>query len=748
MKPPKNHAKHAGILGTLAFISALALFLIQPVVGEILTPAWGGTPTVWLACLLFFQIVLFLGYFLAWIGSSLYPSRAFLIYLFNLALGLLLLILNPPSLEPESYWVNSLSTNLGVVGYLGAHLFVIVLGLSTTSTLLQHIKSQIHSGKATQLYAYSNAGSFLALLAFPLIIEPNTSRAQQIQVFTFLVCLQTILGFVFWLQYRKSFAVIPPSGNSFFENFKIEKDSKSWILIPICTSGLLCGVTNHLATEIASVPFLWILPLAIYLLSYIVAFGDFPEKIIFLIYRYFPIFSVLLFFLLSLSGLELASGTIIVPLCIHFGCLFFICLLLHHLLHEKRPKNESTRSASLGFYYCLIALGGLLGTLLQSMVFPVVFARLGVWEYPLAMAAGIFLLGCSKNPKLLDPIQWAIPVTIPLLLISLRMVIGPLDPTQNPTLASTISGILFFGCLALAKDGRILATSLIFVFLGLILFLFTPEAETEIRRNTFGVLKISKTQKNGSNQTLLYHGSTIHGIQSDVQRDSDGRFIPLSYYGSDGPAGDAFLKIQKTHANKLNIGIIGLGAGSMAWFGRPQDQIVFFELDPAVGEIAENPKQFQFLSQCASSYRIHFGDGRRMVTANSDKYNLLVLDAFSSDTVPIHLLTREALEGYWKHLEPNGTLLCHVSNRHFDLLRLMKGWEKSTGIAGRLFDNRDLSPEKIAQGFSPSQWVIFTKDRNLQQLIDKSGFWQNLPKDLDPVIWTDDHHSVLGLLKW
>ncbi len=748
MRPPKNHPRLAETLGTLAFISALALFLIQPVVGEILTPSWGGTPTVWLACLLFFQIVLFIGYFLAWIGSLLYPRGAFLIYLLNLVFGLLLLILNPLPLEPESYWINSQSTSLGVVGYLGAHLFVIILGLSTTSTLLQHVLSQLNSGKATQLYAYSNAGSFLALLAFPLIIEPNTSRIQQIQLFTFLVSFQTILGFFFWLQNRKSFLVIPASGISFFENFKLEKDSKWWILIPICTSGILCGVTNHLATEIASVPFLWILPLAIYLLSYVIAFSNFPDTFIFLIYRYFPIFSSLLFFLLSLTGLELASGTIIVPLFIHFGCLFFICVLLHHLLYEKRPKNESTEGKSLGFYYCLIALGGLLGTLLQAIAFPVVFARLGVWEYPLAMAAGIFLLGCSKNPKIPVLIEWAIPATIPFVLIGLRMVVGPLDTTHYPTLTSTISGILFFGCLALAKDGRILGTSLIISFLCLILFLFTPEAETEIRRNTFGVLKISKTQKNGSNQTLLYHGSTIHGIQSEALKDSEGRFIPLSYYGSDGPAGDAFSKLQKVHSHGVNIAIIGLGAGSMAWFGRPQDQIHFFELDPAVGEIAENPKQFQFLSQCASPYRIHFGDGRRILTANTDKYNLLILDAFSSDTVPIHLLTLEALEGYWKHLEPNGTLLCHVSNRHFDLLRLMKGWEKSIGIAGHLFDNRDLMPEKIAQGFSPSQWVIFTKDRNLQQLIHKSGSWQNIPDTLDPVIWTDDHHSILGLLKW
>lgn len=738
----------AGTLSALVFVSAFALFIIQPVLGEILTPAWGGTPTVWLSCLLFFQTALFMGYFLAWMGTLLFPRGSFLIYCINLIFGIFLLLLAPPPFEPETFWVDSFPTSLGVIGYLGTHLLVVVLGISTTSTLAHHFLGHLISGRTTQLYSYSNAGSFLALLAYPLVIEPNTTRLQQIHLFTFLVCLQTILAFLFWTSNRKFFFLIPLHSIGFSRSFSWKPGYLLWLLIPICTSALLCGVTNHISTEIASVPFLWILPLALYLLSYVIAFGNCPPGVLSLLNRYLPVWVALLFFFLSLNGLELSSGTILVPLFIHLGCFFVLCILLHYLLHEKRPKNDSTNTSQLGAYYAIMSFGGLLGTLLQTLVFPIVFSRFGLWEYPLALAGGIYLLGFSQVATQPRWVQMALPFAIAFFLCLFHIVHGPLDNAVFPTLAAAIAGILFFACIAFAKDKRTLATSLILSFLGLVVMVFAPEKETEIRRNSFGVLKIVKTQKNGTNQTLLYHGNTIHGIQSDGQKDSLGRFIPLSYYGSEGPAGDAVFKLRKAHPTGFNIGIIGLGVGSMAWFGRPQDRLDFFELDPAVGEVAENPKLFDFLNQCTSPYRIFYGDGRRSIKSHPDRFDLLVLDAFSSDTVPIHLLTREAMEVYWAQLEEHGSLLCHVSNRHFELLRLMKGWELTSGQTAFLFDDRDIGPERVAQGFSPSQWVLFTKNRNFQRTLERDSRWQALHPELGPVFWTDDHHSILGLLKW
>ena len=747
MNTANLQTKIAGSTSALAFISAMALFLIQPVIGEILTPAWGGTPTVWLACLLFFQTVLTLGYFLAWGGTFYYPRVSFLIYCCILLLGLFFLIINPPHLEPEIFWTKSLPTSMGVLGYLSTHLFIIILGLSATSTLAHHVLGQINTNETTHLYSYSNAGSFIALISFPFLIEPYTSRSQQIQIFTLFVLSQTALSLYILIlksNISKSFLKYQPKPNTLTSN----TDIKWWLILPICSSALLCGVTNHISTEIASVPFFWITPLALYLLSYVIAFGNFSTNYIPILERYTPVLVVLLFFFLSLSGLELSSGAIIVPLFIHLSCFFALCILLHHLLHEKRPKHESQNNPSLGAYYATISFGGLLGTLLTTLAFPWLFARIGIWEYPAAIATGIFLLGCSKNTGRPTLTELGMPAIFLLLLFLFRLAQGPLDFTVSPTWAATVSGSLYFGCLALAKDGRILGTSLAVVFLGLGYFLLSPENQIEIHRNEFGMLKIAKTLKNGHAQTLLYHGNTIHGIQSDNQKDTQGRFVPLSYYGPDGPAGDAFLKLQKTHPDGLKIGIIGLGAGSMAWFGKPNDHLEFFELDPAVGEIAENPAHFKYLKECLSKYNIVFGDGRRMLTSNKNYYDLLVLDAFSSDTVPIHLLTREAVETYLAHLGKNGSILCHISNRHFDLVRLMKGWEKISGITCFLFDNRDIGPQRIAQGFSPSQWVIFSKDANLKKSLDKDTRWKKLPEDIEPTILTDDHHSILGLLKW
>ena len=224
--------------------------------------------------------------------------------------------------------------------------------------------------------------------------------------------------------------------------------------------------------------------------------------------------------------------------------------------------------------------------------------------------------------------------------------------------------------------------------------------------------------------------------------------VGISYYGTTGPAGDAMEKVQKAHISGANIGIIGLGVGSLAWYGRPQDHLDFMELDPAVGEIAQNPNRFQFLDQALSSFQIQYGDGRRTLANSKDSYDLLILDAFSSDTVPVHLLTQESLAIYLARLEKEGSLLCHVSNRHFDLLRVMAGWEKVSRLRCYLFDDTDIGPDRIKQGFSPSQWVLFTKDPKIRTTLETDYRWQPLSKSLTPVVWTDNHHSILGLLKW
>ncbi len=732
-----------GPLRRLAFLSAFALFFVEPVVGEILTPSWGGIPAVWLSCLLFFQTVLFLGYIAIWIGTSLFPKAALPTYCFGLGMATLLLLWSPLPLEPGEQWVNAPTPSLGVLGFLGTHLLLVTLCLAATSTLTHFVLAKATPGRVTGLYSFSNAGSFLALLAYPFLIEPFTTRQQQLGIFSFLIGLQAILTLFFMIRHRAVLAKIlgQPSGNPF--PGLVHKNSFWWLLIPVCSSSLLCGVTNHLATEVASVPFLWILPLALYLLSYVIAYGEISTTALGLIQRYTPVWVVFVFFFLSLNGLELSTGTLLVPLILHLGCFFLLCILLHHLLANLQPA-----STTLGAYYAVTSLGGLLGTLLQTLIFPLVFARVGIWEYPLFIAGGIFVLGWARKQTLaMKPIFFFTSGWIGVLFV-LFLTLGPLDPSQQPTLTAIVSGILFVVCLLWADDGRILASSLLFAYFGLIVGLFSSGNDTEIHRNSFGILKISQQESDNQTKTILYHGNTIHGIQASALRDAEGRFLPLSYYGSKGPAGDAMAKVQKTHILGAKIGIIGLGVGSLAWYGRPQDQLDFMELDPAVGVIAQNPKRFSFLDQALSPIQIQYGDGRRTLAHSLESYDLLVLDAFSSDTVPVHLLTREAVAIYLARLEKEGSLLCHVSNRHFDLLRVMAGWEKEMRLPCYLFDDRDIGPNRIKQGFSPSQWVLFTKSPKIRVALASDVRWQRLSKNLAPVVWTDNHHSILGLLKW
>ncbi len=743
MQSSPANLKYLGQLGGLAFLAAFALFLIEPVVGEILTPSWGGVPAVWLACLLFFQTVLFLGYIAIWIGTSLFPKIVLPAYCLGLGLATILLLWVPLPMEPDDLWVNTFSPSMGVMGFLGSHLFLVTLCLAGTSTLTQFLLGQAIPGRVTRLYSYSNAGSFLALLAFPLFIEPFTTRHQQWGIFTTLVGLQTILALFFMFRNRWLLAK-----NHWYTRANplrglAHKNRVWWLLIPLCSSALLCGVTNHLATEVASVPFLWILPLALFLLSYVIAYSEIPSFLLGLIQRYSPVWVVLVFFFLSLTGLELSLGTLLVPLVLHLGCFFLLCILLHHLLFTLQPE-----SATLGAYYAVISLGGLLGTLFQALIFPLVFARVGIWEYPICLSAAMFLLGWARvHAFAFKPVLVLTCGGIGVLW-ALYLLFGQMNPSQQPNLAAIVAGILFVLCLFWAEHGQVFSTSLLIAYFGLILLLFSTGKDAEIHRNSFGILKITKEENQNQTKTFLYHGNTIHGIQSSAERDPDGRFLPLSYYGNKGPAGDAMAKVQKAHILGAKIGIIGLGVGSLAWYGRPQDHLDFMELDPAVGEIALNPNRFQFLDQALSSIRIQYGDGRRTLANSQDSYDLLVLDAFSSDTVPVHLLTKESVAIYLSRLATEGSLLCHVSNRHFDLLRVMAGWEKITKLRGYLFDDRDIGPDRIKQGFSPSQWVLWSRDPKIQISLAKDYRWQPLAKTIAPVIWTDDHHSILGLLKW
>lgn len=734
------------LLAFVSFLSAFLLFLIQPVTGEILTPAAGGSSVAWITCLLFFQVVLFLGYGLAWFLTHRFPDKAGLIQGFLILSGGVFLWAFPPPLQPESYFFDSLPIQWGVLGYLTRHFFIPVLALATTSTITQHCAASVVGKNASRLYAWSNAGSFTALLSFPFFWEGLTTRLEQIQMVWVGMLVQ---GSLFLLvsfivqRIRPDYSLTetgqgPSNTDAVAENF-----DWSWLAIPFITSALMCGVTGHLSNEVASVPFLWIAPLALFLLSFILAFSSSFSFLVRVLRRLLPLFLVLTFFFLALTGLELTHGTIIVPLVVHLFTFFILSFLLNDQLHSSRPSHYQ-----LGRFYFFLALGGLAGTAFQALMAPILFSRLGYPEYPLALLLAMGLLGYAKNLFKLNYSQGIILTLILVLSVGSIFLLRILDPNSQSYLVAACVGTLLVLSYPLCDHMVWFSVASAMVLSGSWLGLMESNRVIITERNAYGMIRISQIPDGEWDKNLLIHGGTIHGIQSTGQMDEFGRFKPLSYYGERGPAGFIFRKLESLEYLNKKVGVIGLGVGSLSWYAHPQESWTFFELDPAVGWAATDSGYFSFVGQARSQPNIVFGDGRRRLSQSEGEFDLLILDAFSSDTIPVHLLTLEALDLYLSQLGPNGTLLCHISNRHFDLLPVINGWEVARGLKFHFCDDRDQHPESIRQGYSPSQWVTLTRNPDLLKAIKKSTRWNSLPEDTRPLLWTDDHHSVFSVLKW
>lgn len=734
------------LLAFVSFLSAFLLFLIQPVTGEILTPAAGGSSVAWITCLLFFQVVLFLGYGFAWFLTHRFSEKAGLIQGLLILIGGGFLWAFPPPLQPEPYFFDSLPIQWGVLGYLTLHFFIPVLALAATSTITQHCAASVVGENASRLYAWSNAGSFTALLSFPFFWEGMTTRLEQIQMVWVGMLVQ---GSLFLLV---SFIVEQVRHGAPQQVSEIDLSTPAglpghfdwgWLAIPFITSALMCGVTGHLSNEVASVPFLWIAPLALFLLGFILAFSSSFGLLARVLRRLLPLFLVLTFFFLALTGLELTHGTIIVPLIVHLFTFFILCFLLNDQLHSSRPSHHQ-----LARFYFFLALGGLAGTAFQALLAPILFSRLGYPEYPLALLVAMGLLGYTKNPFRLNFSQGLILTLIFLLSIGSIFLLRGLDPNSQSFQVAACVGTLLILSYPLCDHLGWFSVASAMVLSGSWLGLMESNRVLITERNAYGMIRIAQVPDGEWDKNLLLHGGTIHGIQSTGQKDDLGRFKPLSYYGERGPAGFIFNKLESLEVTNKKVGVIGLGVGSLSWYAHTQESWTFFELDPAVGWAATDSGYFSFVGQAKSRPNIVFGDGRRRLSQSEGNFDLLILDAFSSDTIPVHLLTLEALDLYLSQLGPNGTLLCHISNRHFDLLPVINGWEVARGLKFHFRDDRDQHPESIKQGYSPSQWVTLTRNPDLLKALKKSTKWNSLPEDFRPLIWTDDHHSVFSVLKW
>ena len=674
------------------FWGAFLLFLVQPLIARFILPWFGGGPAVWTTCMLFFQLLLLGGYAYAHFRiSRLTPRRQVITHLVLLALAVALLPITPgDAWKPTDGSHAAGHILLLLLGCLGLPYLV----LSATGPLLQAWFSKANPGVSPyRLYALSNVGSLLALLIYPFYLEPQLSRQAQADGWSWGLAIYA--GLTAWcgLKVWKSAAADGETAKQAEAEAPASAGRQLlWFALPACGVMLLLAITNKLCQDIAVVPFLWVLPLSLYLLSFIISF-DSPRWY----HRAFwiPLLAVLLGLVVQ-NLYKAESHPDITPLAtLYLGTLFVACMVCHGEVYRLRPGA----SRLTGFYLSLSA-GGAAGGLFVALVAPFVFPD--YFELHLAL----FL-------------------TAALVLVVLR---------QDSTLP--------------LREGRARwAWAVPFVALAALGYGLADVATTSLRgslsttRGFYGVLKVNDNDagNEGLHHLTLQHGATIHGLQ---YVDAEKRTDPSSYYTSTSGIG-RLLRAHKPGGGR-RVGAIGLGCGTLAAWGRAGDTFRFYEINHDVAHLATST--FTYLKDSKAKTELVMGDARlSMELEANQQYDVIVLDAFSSDAIPVHLLTLEAFDHYQRHLKPDGAIVVHVSNRYLDLHPVVYRIADKIGFPAITIDDNDTAYEDA--GFYGSDWIIMTRNQVLlQQPLLKDVTKETVEFPARIMYWTDERSDLLSIL--
>ncbi|MEM6687968.1 MAG: fused MFS/spermidine synthase [Planctomycetota bacterium] len=672
---------------TAILMGAFLVFQVQPIVSKIVLPWFGGTPAVWSTCLLFFQLVLFGGYLYAHLLKTfLTPRTQALVHC-----SLLLLAVGSLPIEPSTTWKPTGSENPTwyLMQLLAVHVGLPYFVLSATGPLVQAwLSYHDQSNRVYRLYALSNIGSLTALLSYPFLIEPWLSVSSQSLVWSLIMGgFSVVLGLVATTLMGKSNdhrteAVV--DANSTGSDAVTWNTRLAWLALPAFASVLLMNVTSHVCTDVAVVPFLWVCPLSLYLLSFIIAF-DSPSW-----YRPKLIAAI------GLAALWLTYQSdhlpidwqMIATVVFYMVFLLAMCLLCHgEAARLKPPPSKLTE------FYLMLSAGGALGGLIVAVLCPILLDNM------FEIAASIYLAQAFGLIVLLSARGWGAP------------------QYAFKRVALFNSAIVLFASIQIIN-----------------LYFNEPEKVVESQRNFFGELRVEKLD----DRIQLVHGRTIHGAQAFSPREME----PTSYYGRTSGVGLA-MKATQARLPSARIGIVGLGCGVLTTYGRLEDRFDMYEINPAVIDLAE--RHFSFLSSCPSEQHMHVGDGRLLLERHAgEPFDLLVLDAFSSDAIPAHLLTCEAMSLYGKCLTKKGILAIHVSNNHLDLAPLVHRLAQSVGMTSLKIDDAGDHAELTQR----SQWVLLSYDPDVISGEDFDVGSLPEPSELaDAPLWTDQYHNLLSVLK-
>jgi hypothetical protein len=711
-------------------LSAFLLFQIQPMIGKYILPWFGGTPTVWSTVLLFFQSLLTAGYAYAyWLLGRWRQRLQGMLHLVLLGISLALLVVAaltwPSPLTPHAGW-RPLGSDLpvwGIFRVLAVSVGIPYFVLSSNSTLMQAWFSRDNRGEAPyRLYALSNAGSLLGLVSYPILFEPNlTLRAQAYLWSAGYVVFAISTAYLALRTYRQTQADdVQESSSSRVEDARPSPGMHAlWVGLAACASALLIAVTSQITQEVAVIPFLWVLPLTVYLLTFILAFsgGRWYARTRYLI-AFFVVGAVSVWMLVRWPPFSILTQIIIYTVL-----LFICCMICHGELFKLRPHPRF-----LPAFYLMVALGGAAGGVFVTLLAPLLLST-GLWE-----------------------LQWAFIACGLLLTIIMQAERLPAAPTRR---GKTRRKQLREARQAGVPERRGLKPVVIISALGIVLLsgavvLIMRAISTDTlwaSRDFYGVSRVWEinTGRSGLRAHQLTHGKTVHGFQFQAD---DLRRRPTTFYAESSGVGLAVLN-HPARPGPLRVGALGLGIGVIASYGQPGDVFRFYEISPDVMRIAQGEGgYFSYLADSQANIQVIPGDARvslerELLSAGPQSFDLLVLDAFSGDTIPLHLLTQEAFESYMKHLQPGGIIAIHVSNRYFNLhFQVFK-------VADALDLNAALIEDRGDGTYSyDSIWMLLTRERgflDLPAIADRSAQRPSIPTGLRT--WTDDFSNLLQILK-
>lgn len=723
-----------------AFTSAFLLFAVQPLFTKMALPMLGGAPNVWNAAMVFFQTALLLGYLYAHLLSTRFNLRTqALVHLCVIGAGMFFLPFappagaTPPATGAHAFWL---------IGMMGAAIGVPFFALSANAPLIQRWLSHTSHPSAQDpyfLYAASNIGSISSLLLYPLLLEPTLGISAQARMWTVgyvvlagLIAATASCAYVRAAPERRldpapARASIAQSGPLW------------WTAIAIAPSGLMLSVTTHLTTNVAPSPFLWVAPLSLYLLSFVFVFGPHGDLWRRHAVRLLPAL-IAAAAIVDAVWLDDPLSSSLSPLALFFAA----AIGCHGELARRRPDpSRLTR------YYLSMSLGGVIGGALVALAAPVIFPD--IWEYPLLLVGAAFVIAaCNDGLKgKLFPVGVAA--------MALAAVFGAFadfvpDLPERVGLAINVA-LAFASAFVIVKYGKnavllaVAVAALLSNAMAVRAQMHNGYGELIMReRSFFGVSKVYRSIADPVPAHILVHGAIIHNLQL---RGSDYEMIPLAYYSFAGPFGQTIEGMRRLKPS-LKVAVIGLGAGALACHAKSGDAWTFYELDPHVADLARDDRYFSYLSRCAPGAPVVIGDARlafaREQEIHAGKYDLIVVDAFSSDSIPAHLITREALALYRRRLAKGGVIFFHTSNRYLDVNSVASRIAEDAGLAAQVIRFQPDKSQPLGALISRATAVVMGDDAVIAAIGEARADWSALSPSPYVSVWTDDYSNILGAM--